>query len=80
MRHGRLSVTLALALAFGAPAAAGAQTVSPYLFGQNYWMEPGSEAGCPGYLRLLWPRVEESGVRLIRIGGTNLDYVEFRSR
>lgn len=73
MKHNRLSITLALVLAFGA-AAAGAQTVSPYLFGQNYWMEQGSEAGRPGYLQLLWPRVKESGVRLIRIGGNAYEH------
>ena len=57
MKRSQLSVTLVLALAASFPAAAGAQTVSPYLFGQNYWMEQGSEGGRPGYLHLLWPRV-----------------------
>jgi hypothetical protein len=70
----RLSFTFALALALGVPAAAGAQDVSPYLFGQNYWMEQGSEGGRRGYLHLLWPRVAESGVRLVRIGGNGYEH------
>ncbi len=65
----RRCLSLAFALALGLPAAAGAQAISPYLFGQNYWMEQGSEGGRPGYLHLLWPRVTDSGVRLVRIGG-----------
>jgi hypothetical protein len=64
----------ALALALGLPVAAGAQAVSPYLFGQNYWMEQGSEQGRPGYLHLLWPRVTASGVRLVRIGGNAYEH------
>jgi hypothetical protein len=64
------SVALIIGIALaGSPASAGAQAVSPYLFGQNYWMEQGTEGGRPGYLQLLWPKVAESGVRLIRIGG-----------
>ncbi len=37
-------------------------------------MEEGSEGGRPGYLHLLWPRVEESGVRLVRIGGNGYEH------
>lgn len=74
MKCNRPSFAFALALALGIPAAAGAQDVSPYLFGQNYWMEQGTEGGRPGYLHLLWPRVAESGVRLIRIGGNGYEH------
>jgi hypothetical protein len=45
-----------------------AQTISPYLFGQNYWLGNGDE-GRVGYVDLLWPKVKESGVTCIRIGG-----------
>ena len=37
-------------------------------------MEQGSEGGRPGYLHLLWPRVTESGVRLVRIGGNGYEH------
>ncbi len=46
-----------------------AQEISPYLFGQNHWMEQGDEGGRPGYISQLWPAVEASGVKMIRIGG-----------
>lgn len=45
-----------------------AQDISPLLFGQNYWLGEGDESRT-GYLHLLWPRVREGGVQLIRIGG-----------
>lgn len=46
----------------------GAQEISPVFFGQNHWLDQGDE-GRVGYLHLLWPKVKESGVQLIRIGG-----------
>jgi hypothetical protein len=70
----RRSLSLVIALALGMPTVASAQALSPYLFGQNYWMERGSEGGRPGYLHLLWPRVTESGVRLVRIGGNAYEH------
>jgi hypothetical protein len=70
----RPSLTLALVLAVFMPAVAGAQAISPYLFGQNYWLEQGSEGGRPGYLHLLWPQVTASGVRLVRIGGNAYEH------
>ena len=72
MQRNRLVLALTLALALALPA--GAQTLSPWLFGQNYWLEQGAEGGRPGYLHLLWPRVTESGVRLIRIGGNAYEH------
>ena len=45
-----------------------AQEISPVFFGQNHWLAQGDE-GRTGYLQLLWPKVKESGVQLIRIGG-----------
>ena len=74
MKRNRQSLALALALAVGTPAAAAAQAVSPYLFGQNFWLEQGSEGGRPGYLHLLWPQVTASGVRLVRIGGNAYEH------
>ena len=74
MKRNRPWLPFTLALALALPAAAGAQAVSPYLFGQNYWLEQGSERGRPGYLHLLWPRVAESGVRLVRIGGNGYEH------
>jgi len=67
------SLILLLALASGVPARAAGQAISPYLFGQNYWLEGGGE-GRAGYLHLLWPKVAESGVRLIRIGGNGYEH------
>jgi hypothetical protein len=46
-----------------------AQEISPWLFGQNHWMANSDEGGRPGYLNMLWPNVEESGITLVRIGG-----------
>jgi hypothetical protein len=46
-----------------------AQTISPYLFGQNHWIATGDEGNRIGYMNLLWPKVKESGVKCIRIGG-----------
>lgn len=49
-----------------------AQSISPYLFGQNHWMADGDE-GRVGYLHDLWPRVAESGVKTVRIGGNGYE-------
>lgn len=47
--------------------------ISPYLFGQNLWLTAGSE-GRPGYIQeFLWPKVKESGAKIIRIGGNGYD-------
>ena len=46
-----------------------AQKISPYLFGQNHWMERSDEGKRPGYLYMLWPKVGESGIKTVRIGG-----------
>jgi hypothetical protein len=46
-----------------------AQVISPYLFGQNHWMERSDEGKRPGYLYMLWPKVAESGIKAVRIGG-----------
>lgn len=54
--------------ALAAPILAFGQEISPVLFGQNYWLDDGDE-NRRGYLQLLWPQVEESGVSLVRIGG-----------
>ncbi|HKK63292.1 MAG TPA: hypothetical protein VJ951_12080 [Bacteroidales bacterium] len=49
-----------------------AQQISPYLFGQNLWLTEGAE-GRPGYIDQIWPKVEQSGVEIIRIGGAGYD-------
>jgi len=64
----------ALVLVVAGPALAGAQEISPWLIGQNHWLADGDEGGRPGYLHLLWPRVAESGVRLVRIGGNGYEH------
>jgi hypothetical protein len=46
-----------------------AQEISPWLFGQNHWMERTDEGNRPGYLYMLWPKVKESGIKTVRIGG-----------
>jgi endoglucanase len=46
------------------------QEISPYLFGQNHWIGDGDE-GRSGYIHLLWPKIEESGIKMVRIGGNN---------
>ena len=55
-----------------------AQEISPYLFGQNHWLAIGDEGNRIGYMHLLWPKVKESGVKCIRIGGNayNHDFPE----
>ncbi|MFA9393032.1 MAG: glycoside hydrolase family 44 protein [Prolixibacteraceae bacterium] len=48
-------------------------TISPYLFGQNLWLTNGAE-GRHGYIQeSLWPKVEASGVKIVRIGGNGYD-------
>ncbi len=60
-----LTITAVLALAYTLPG----QEISPYLFGQNHWMDRSDEGRRPGYLYMLWPKIKESGVKSIRIGG-----------
>jgi len=50
-----------------------AQEISPFLYGQNHWLAQSDEGTRPGYLHLLWPKVGESGVRLVRIGGNGYE-------
>lgn len=61
-------ITIATLLLFLSNGYLIAQEISPYLFGQNMWLTDGAE-GRPGYIDKLWPKVESSGVKLIRIGG-----------
>jgi hypothetical protein len=51
-----------------------AQEISPYLFGQNHWIATGDEGSRIGYMQLLWPKVKESGVKSIRVGGNAYNY------
>lgn len=47
--------------------------ISPFLFGQNLWLTDGAE-GRPGYIQEhLWPKIEASGVKMVRIGGHGYD-------
>lgn len=50
-----------------------AQKISPTLFGQNHWMERSAEGNRPGYLYMLWPKVKESGIKTVRIGGAGYE-------
>ncbi len=50
------------------------QEISPFLFGQNHWIATGDEGGRTGYMDLLWPKVKESGVKSIRIGGNGYNH------
>jgi hypothetical protein len=49
-----------------------AQTISPYLYGQNHWMADGDE-GRVGHLDELWTKVKDSGVTIVRIGGAGYE-------
>ena len=53
---------------------ANAQDISPFLFGQNHWIAEGDEGGRVGYLHLLWPKVRESGIQTVRIGGNGYNH------
>jgi hypothetical protein len=46
-----------------------AQEISPWLFGQNIWMDKGDAGNRPGYTYMLWPKVKKSGIKTVRIGG-----------
>lgn len=50
-----------------------AQDISPWLFGQNHWMDSRDEGGRQGYLSMLWPKVGESGIKMVRIGGNGYE-------
>ena len=51
-----------------------AQEISPFLFGQNHWMANNDERRRPGYLNELWPEVEKSGIKMVRIGGNGYEH------
>lgn len=51
-----------------------AQKISPVLFGQNHWIDEGDEGERPGYVHMLWPKVEASGIKLVRIGGNGYEH------
>jgi len=47
--------------------------ISPYIYGQNLWLTQGSE-GRKGYIQNgLWPKIKDSGVKIVRIGGNGYD-------
>ena len=46
-----------------------AQEISPNLFGQNLWLASKAEGSRIGYIDELWPKVKQSGAKIIRIGG-----------
>lgn len=50
-----------------------AQQISPWLFGQNHWMAQSDEGNRPGYINLMWPKVAESGIEMVRIGGNGYE-------
>ena len=51
-----------------------AQEISPFLFGQNHWMAKSDEGRRPGYLNELWQKVQESGIKMVRIGGNGYEH------
>jgi len=66
---------LALAvLLCGLTIGSNAQDISPFLFGQNHWIASGDEGQRVGYLHLLWPKVQESGIKTVRIGGNGYNH------
>jgi hypothetical protein len=65
MKNFMLLVIMLIAINVGA----NGQKMSPYLFGQNHWMERTDEGKRPGYLYMLWPKVGKSGIKAVRIGG-----------
>jgi len=65
MKRAILLAMIILSLSFKSKA----QEISPYLFGQNHWIATGDEGTRIGYVNLLWPKVKESGVKCIRVGG-----------
>jgi hypothetical protein len=54
---------------------ASAQQISPWLFGQNHWIDEGDEEGRPGYIGVLWPKIAESGIKMVRVGGNNYNNI-----
>ncbi len=66
-------IALVIVLASTLSATLKAQQISPYIYGQNLWLTSGSE-GRPGYIDEIWPIVEKSGVKLIRVGGAGYDH------
>jgi len=51
-----------------------AQQISPWIFGQNHWMDSRDEGDRPGYLSILWPKVGDSGIKMVRIGGNGYEH------
>lgn len=68
----KLALILLMVLCFMQPA--DAQEINSQLFGQNHWMAKSDEGNRPGYLHLLWPKVKESGVKTVRIGGNGYEH------
>jgi hypothetical protein len=65
MRSAQLFFVTVILLSF----TAFAQEISPWLFGQNYWIDKRENGRRPGYIYLLWPKVQDSGITAVRIGG-----------
>lgn len=68
------NIFLAIVLVLGLVSRLNAQEISPYLFGQNHWIATGDEGNRIGYINLLWPKIMDSGVRCIRIGGNSYNH------
>jgi hypothetical protein len=67
------AIKLCIIMAIVFAASANAQKISPYLFGQNHWMDRSDEGTRPGYIYMLWPKIKESGIKTVRIGGGGYD-------
>jgi hypothetical protein len=58
---------LSLIIVFSIITSINGQEINPWLFGQNHWMADSDEGKRPGYLHLLWPKVEERGIKLAQL-------------
>ena len=67
-------ILISLLFVFSTTQFVNAQQISQFLFGQNHWMANHDEEDRPGFLDELWPRVEESGIQLVRVGGNGYEH------
>ena len=65
---------LLLIVVFSLSSETKAQEISPWLFGQNHWMDKTDEGKRPGYLYMLWPKVGASNIKMVRIGGGGYEH------
>lgn len=71
-----LSTALSLLLFCGTYSTLKAQAIPQYFFGENAWMPDsvGNDDSFGGNLHANWPNVQQSNVKLVRVGGYNYDF------